>query len=302
MAPAQRPVDVDLLAAGAGLLGLSAARDARGCPAPLEERQNALHGPSAAVSEDMGCQVVGERLDGRLQEHRRAVRMRARAAALDVLRDLLQCLQGGRSAAVEDVLHPARGGGQPEVAGAALAGALLGQPLRHPQRLAQRAGLLADRQDRARTQRTAHRVQGVARDDRLVDRRRVDPLAVVAAGQHALRHRRGARQLEHVAQRHTRGDLQHHRAGHRAGHREHDGARLVVQAGVAVALGADAGGDGQLGERLGVRQQRGRAADAALRGADLAAGRDRGASVDRADQRGGGAGDHAHRVALHPRA
>src|SRR5690606_26667410 len=48
VAPAQRPVHVDLLAAGAVLLA-SAARDARRGPAALEERQDARHGPSAAV-------------------------------------------------------------------------------------------------------------------------------------------------------------------------------------------------------------------------------------------------------------
>src|SRR3712207_9156809 len=64
---------------------------------------------------------VGERLDGRLQEHGGAVRVGAGSPPLDVPGDLLQRLQRGRAAAVEDVLHAARRGRQSEVAGAALA-------------------------------------------------------------------------------------------------------------------------------------------------------------------------------------
>lgn len=109
-------------------------------------------------------------------------------------------------------------------------------------------------------------------------------------------------ELEHVPQRYAGGHLDHHGARDRAGDGEHDGAGLVVQAGVAVAVGADAGGDGQLRERLCVRQQRGRAADAGLRRADLAAGRDGRAAVDGADERGRGPGHHAYRIALHARA
>ncbi len=122
-----------------------------GCPSgPRRPRkgQHAGHGPPAAVAEGVQRDVLRERLQRRLQEHRRTVRVRTGPAPFHVLRDLPDRLQRGRAAAAQDVLQTSRGSREPQVAGAALVGALLRQPLGHHQRLAERAGVLTDRQDR----------------------------------------------------------------------------------------------------------------------------------------------------------
>lgn len=107
---------------------------------------------------------------------------------------------------------PARRGLQPRFARTALARGLGGEPVRHPQGLAERAALGPDRQDRSRSQRATGRGRGLPGHHGVVRRHRVDPVAVMAAGQHALRQRRRAGQLEHVPQWHTRGYPDDHRA------------------------------------------------------------------------------------------
>lgn len=88
--------------------------------------------------------------------------MSARPAALHGLGDLAQGLQGGGPAAVQHVGEPARGGGEPQLARAALSGGLGGQPVGYAEGLAERAGVRPDRQDGAR----AERAPTVARDSR----------------------------------------------------------------------------------------------------------------------------------------
>ena len=168
--------------------------------------------------------------------------MLARAAALHGLRHLPQRLQGRRAAAVQDVRQTAGRGGQAQLAGAALAGGLGGQPVRHPQRLAQRAGLRADRQDRARAERAAHRGQG----RRARRRPRARPPRRSSCRGSRRSARPGAAAGRRASWRTYRsgtpgGHLDDHRARDRAGDGEHDRARLVVQPGVAVALGRRCG-------------------------------------------------------------
>ncbi len=110
---AQCPVDEDLLAAEAGLLDRLAAGDPGGQLAALEERQNALHGPSAAIAEDVSGQVIAA-LNALMVDSMNIAEPSGCEQAPRLFTALATCFTASRAihAAVEDVLQAACRGGQ----------------------------------------------------------------------------------------------------------------------------------------------------------------------------------------------
>src|SRR6478609_6317267 len=104
---AERPVHRQLLTAGEGLLQVLVAGGG--------QRQHAQGLPSATAVQHVRCEIVGEGGEGGRQEAGRSVGVFARTAALHRLRHLAERLQGGGTAAVEDVGEAARGSGQTQL-------------------------------------------------------------------------------------------------------------------------------------------------------------------------------------------
>ncbi len=247
------------------------------------ERQDAAGLAATRAAEQVRGEVVTEHVQRGEHEAGDTVRVGAGPTAADNRGGPARRVEGVHApGAVRQRGHRAGQAGQAELARAALPGRLLGQVAHDPGHLAERAGA-AERHHDAGPQHAARRVQSGPGDRHVVGELGGQPHPVVAADQHAVVRGRLA-DIQYRAERDAGGHFHHGGAAGGAADGQQDGARLVRGAVGGVAFLPQHGEDGQLGERLGVGQQRGQPVHSALRGPALLARRQCDLAVHGVDQ------------------